>query len=70
MLTRLLSYADALTAAIRRRGSLEIDRIGMRLPFVVRAEDEETVHVTFELDAADVNRFAQMLQHVGLQHAA
>jgi hypothetical protein len=37
----------------------------MKLSFVARVADEETVHVTFELDTADAGRFAQMRQHMG-----
>jgi len=52
------------------RGTLDVDRIDVKLPFVVRIADHEASHLAFELDAATASRFAQMLQRVTMQRAA
>ncbi len=52
------------------RGTLEVDRIAMKLPFVVRPADDELLHLAFEMDAANAARFAQILDRTGSQLAA
>jgi methyl-accepting chemotaxis protein len=52
------------------RGTLDVDRIGVKLPFVVRVADGEALHLAFDLDAATARRFAQMLEHLAVQRAA
>jgi methyl-accepting chemotaxis protein len=63
-----VSEAPALPIGIR--GALEADRIGMSLPFVVRSNEGQTLHLAFELDAAMTGRLTQMLEQLGLQRAA
>jgi len=63
-----VSGAPALSNGAR--GSLEIDRIGMKLPFVVRAARGDTAHLIFELNQADSTRFAQILGQMELRRAA
>jgi len=55
---------------IGTRGMLDVDRIGVPLPFVVRTADDEALHLAFELDAATASRFNQMLERVVMQRAA
>jgi aerotaxis receptor len=64
------AISGAPSLPVGARGSLEVDRIGMRLAFIVRSADAGLVHLAFELDAADADRFAQMLGQIGLRHAA
>ncbi|HTW70599.1 MAG TPA: methyl-accepting chemotaxis protein [Acetobacteraceae bacterium] len=52
------------------RGTLDIPRFGMRLPFVVRAVSDEALHVRFEHDAAAAEKLAQVLGQAGLPLAA
>ena len=52
------------------RGTLEVERIGMKLPFVVRATEGDVLHVTFDLDPANATRFAQTLNSLALPLAA
>jgi methyl-accepting chemotaxis protein len=56
--------------SISARGSLEVDRIGMQLPFVVRAMQGDMAHLIFELNPADSARLAQILGQMGLRQAA
>jgi methyl-accepting chemotaxis protein len=64
------AITDASPLPIGVRGSLDVDRIGMTLPFVVRSADDKLMRVTFELDAAGRSKLAEMLQSPGLQRAA
>ena len=50
--------------------TLQADRIGMTLPFAVRAVENEMMHLTFELDATNAGRFAQTLAQLALPRAA
>jgi hypothetical protein len=52
------------------RGTLEVSRFGMTLPFIVRTTENDTMHVAFELDAAAASRFAAALDQSGLSRAA
>jgi hypothetical protein len=56
--------------SIGTRGTLDVDRIGVKLPFVVRAADGEASHLAFELDAATASRFTQELERLSVQRAA
>jgi len=64
------AISDAPPLPIGARGSLEVDRIGMKLPFIVRSADDEATRVVFELDAAGGSRLAEILRNLGLQRAA
>ena len=64
------AISDAPPLPIGARGSLEVDRIGMKLPFIVRSADDEATRVVFELDAAGGSRLAEILRNLGLQQAA
>ncbi|HEY1934028.1 MAG TPA: methyl-accepting chemotaxis protein [Acetobacteraceae bacterium] len=52
------------------RGTLQVERIGMTLPFVVRAADDEVSHLAFELDAETARHFVELLEGVVMQRAA
>lgn len=52
------------------RGTLEGDRVGMPLAFVVRACGEEGLHMAFDIDATSANRFAEVVERLTLQRAA
>jgi methyl-accepting chemotaxis protein len=52
------------------RGTLDVDRIGVKLPFVVRAADGETLRLAFNLDAATAGHFAQKLEQLAVRRAA
>jgi methyl-accepting chemotaxis protein len=52
------------------RGTIEVDRVQMKLPFIVLSGDSEMVRLNFELNAADVAKFEQMLERLGLPQAA
>ncbi len=51
-------------------GTLDVDRIGVKLPFVVRDADGKALHLAFDLDAETTKRFAQILEHLAGQRAA
>ena len=51
------------------RGTLEVD--GMRLPFIVRAAEAETIHVAFDtMSEADTARVARMLERTESRRVA
>jgi methyl-accepting chemotaxis protein len=52
------------------RGILDIDGVRLPLPFIVRAADDEGLHVSFELDAATAAVFRPMIQRLAAQSAA
>jgi methyl-accepting chemotaxis protein len=58
------------TLSIGTRGTLEVERIAMKLPFVVRAVEDQTLHMAFELDAVDAATLTQTLGRLGLPLAA
>jgi methyl-accepting chemotaxis protein len=64
------AITDAPSLSIGARGSLEVDRIAMPLPFVVRSTDGNTLRVGFELDAAGSSRLIDALVNIGMQQAA
>ena len=64
------AISDAPLLPIGARASLEVDRIGMKLPFIVRSADDNVMRVVFELDAASGSRLAEILRNLGLQRAA
>ena len=55
---------------IGTRGTLEVDRIAMQLPFSVRATGDGAMHVFFELDAAGTANFGALLRQIGIRQAA
>jgi len=64
------SISGGTALSVGTRGTVEMDRIGMPLPFVVRSGDSEAVHVAFELDEQQADKLAQMIEHLGLRRAA
>jgi len=58
------------TLSAGSRGMLDVDRVGVKLPFIVRVADGGALHLAFDLDAATTKRFAQTLEHLAVQHAA
>jgi methyl-accepting chemotaxis protein len=52
------------------RGSLDIDQIGVPLPFVVRTVIDKALHLTFELDVATADPFGRMLERLVVHRAA
>jgi len=52
------------------RGTLDADRVGISLPFVVRSAPSRTLHVQFDLDAVTEGRYAQALERLVGQRAA
>jgi methyl-accepting chemotaxis protein len=52
------------------RGSLDADRVGVPLPFVVRSAAGGTLHIQFDLDTATAGRYAQAFERVVGQRAA
>jgi methyl-accepting chemotaxis protein len=63
-----VSDAQALPAGTR--GKLEVDRIAMALPFIVRSIDGRLTHLTFELDATGTDGLARMLEQMSFGRAA
>ncbi|MGA3401145.1 MAG: methyl-accepting chemotaxis protein [Acetobacteraceae bacterium] len=59
-----------LVLPVGTHGRLDVDRIGLPLPFVVRAADGEALHLAFELAPTAAGRFAVMLGRVATQRAA
>jgi methyl-accepting chemotaxis protein len=45
------------------RGTLDADGIGLKLAFIVRVTEDDTLHLTFELDAATTASLTQALEH-------
>jgi methyl-accepting chemotaxis protein len=60
--------APAMSAGAR--GTVDVERIGMVLPFVVRSADASTMHVAFEVDAATTARLSGLLERMALAKAA
>ena len=58
------------TLPIGTSGTLDVDRVAMKLPFIVRSVDDKATHLAFELDAASADRLAQALGQLELQPAA
>jgi methyl-accepting chemotaxis protein len=58
------------TLPVGTRGTLEAERIGMQLPFVIRAAEHDTWHVAFALQQADVAKLRRILGQLGLRRAA
>jgi methyl-accepting chemotaxis protein len=65
-----VSVTGSPALPVGSRGTLEADRIGMKLPFIVRAWENDTLHLAFEMAQADVPKFARILRQLGLQRAA
>jgi methyl-accepting chemotaxis protein len=51
-------------------GTLAMDGVAMKLPFIVRSSDTKTMHLAFDLDAANAARLAEMLARLEVQPAA
>jgi chromosome segregation ATPase len=65
-----VSVVGAPALPIGSRGTLESDRIGMKLPFAVREWENDTLHLAFEMAQADVPKFVRILGQLDLQRAA
>ena len=52
------------------RGVLAIDRVAMKLPFVVKHSDDESLHVAFELDEAAAAQFGGTPERLAQLRAA
>ena len=64
------AIAGATPLPVGARGTLEVDRIGMKLPFDVLAVERDVLHLAFDLDPPATARFAQMLRQLALPLAA
>jgi len=64
------AISDAHTLPVGTRGSLEVDRIAMPLPFVVRSVDGNLMHLTFELDAQGTDGLTRMIEQMDFRQAA
>jgi methyl-accepting chemotaxis protein len=63
-----VSGVQALPAGTR--GRLEMDRVAMPLPFIVRSTDRALTHVIFELDTAGTEGLARTLEQMDFRRAA
>jgi len=52
------------------RGTLDVDRFAIALPFIVRVAESETMHLSFDLDAESTDRFREILGRLELPRAA
>jgi methyl-accepting chemotaxis protein len=52
------------------RAVLRVDAIGLPLPCVVRGSDDDTLHVTFELDEAGAAKVRAVVERLGQRRAA
>lgn len=64
------AITGGMQLSVGSHGTLDVERIGEKLPFVVRAAEGEAVHVAFNLDAATTTRLSNMLEHMAVQRAA
>jgi len=64
------AISGAAGLQVGTRGFLETDRIGMRLPFVVRSDRDDMLHVQFDMSEAETQRLVTTLGQLGLREAA
>jgi methyl-accepting chemotaxis protein len=64
------AISEGPALSIGTRGTLDIDRLGVPLPFTVRSNDDGMLHIAFDLDAASAGRLTNLLTQLGLQRAA
>jgi hypothetical protein len=64
------AVSEAPALSIGSRGTLDIDRLGAPLPFVVRSNEDGLLHLVFELEQATAGKLAQLLQQLGLRRSA
>jgi methyl-accepting chemotaxis protein len=64
------SIGDGPALTPGTRGTLDIDRLGVPLPFVVRSNEDGLLHLAFDPDAAAAGKLAQLLAQLGLRRAA
>jgi hypothetical protein len=64
------AVSEAPALSIGSRGTLDIDRLGAPLPFVVRSNEDGLLHLAFELEQATAGKLAQLRQQLGLRRAA
>ena len=61
---------DGPKAAVASRGTLMLDGVDLRLPFVVRSVEDGGLHVAFELDARTAERFSSIPERMTMALAA
>ena len=64
------AIGDAAMLTIGARGTLDPERLGMPVPFVVRANRDGVAHVRFELDQAAAAKLATLLRQFDSRQAA
>jgi methyl-accepting chemotaxis protein len=64
------AVADGPALSVGSTGTLQADRIGVPLPFVVRAVSGGMLHLAFELDACGAERLEQVLDGAAARNAA
>jgi methyl-accepting chemotaxis protein len=64
------AVSEAQMLPVGARGQLEVDRVAMKLPFVVLSTNDGLTHVTFELDSAGTEELARKLEQMNLRRAA
>jgi methyl-accepting chemotaxis protein len=64
------SILDGPALSPGSRGTLDVDRVGVPLPFVVRGMEGEMLRLTFDLDAATTTRLAEKLEQLAVRPAA
>ena len=52
------------------RGTLDVDGVGMKLPFIVKAANEGLLHLTFDLDTVAADSFVRVLEQMAPAAAA
>jgi hypothetical protein len=68
--TGCAAIADGPELLVGARGTLEAERLGLRLAFVVRPADDEALHVAYETDAAGAATLARTLKRLVGRRAA
>jgi methyl-accepting chemotaxis protein len=64
------AITNAPALRIGMRGRMEVDRVGLPLPFMVMSVDDGSTHVAFELDAAAKKELERILRHLESRRAA
>jgi hypothetical protein len=52
------------------RGTLEVERIALKLPFVALARERDILHLRFDLNPATATRLAELVNQLALPLAA
>lgn len=56
--------------SVGTRGLIDVHRVGMKLPFVVRSVEDDIGHLAFALDPAQAAQLADSIARLGLDRAA